>query len=51
MVRELFRKHPAKLAGLDLVVALRERLDPARVSDFEGEVRALLDQALEKARR
>jgi ribonuclease P protein component len=50
-VRELFRRHPTKGAGLDLVVALRERLDRERMPEFVAEVQTLLDRALEKAGR
>lgn len=44
MVRELFRRHPVKQAGLDLVVALRERLDAAGHASLGAEVRSLFDQ-------
>ena len=49
MVRELFRRHAVKGAGLDLVVALRERLEASGHAALGTEVRALLDQVLEKA--
>jgi ribonuclease P protein component len=51
MVRELFRRHPVKAAGVDLVVALRERLERAAHPALGVEVKALFDQALEKAAR
>lgn len=48
LAREIFRRHPAKLAGLDLVLALRTK--PADVAALGAEIRSLLDQALAKAR-
>jgi ribonuclease P protein component len=50
LVRELFRRHPVKLAGLDLVLALRSKLPPGAERALGPEVAALLDQALEKGR-
>lgn len=50
-VRELFRRHPAKAAGLDLVVALREGAAALTPAAFAAEVLALLDQATGKASR
>ena len=49
-VRELFRRHPVKRAGLDLVVALRMKLAPGGEKALGAEVAALLDQALSKGR-
>ena len=46
MVRELFRRHPAKLAGLDLVVALREGAGRVGPEVLAAEVTALLDEAV-----
>jgi ribonuclease P protein component len=49
-VRELFRRHPVKLAGLDLVVALRTKLAPGAEKALGAEVALLLDQAMAKGR-
>jgi ribonuclease P protein component len=46
MVRELFRRHPAKRAGLDLVVTLREAAGRVDAKTLSEEIRALLDQAV-----
>ena len=51
MVRELFRRHGVKAAGLDLVVAFRERVDGVASAELAREVTALLDQALDRAPR
>ena len=51
MVRELFRRHPAKRAGLDLVVSLREAAGRIDLRDLAEEIRALLDQAVAPAER
>jgi ribonuclease P protein component len=51
IVREAFRRHPAKGAGLDVVIALRERPDTARTSLWAAEVRLALDRLLEKGAR
>jgi ribonuclease P protein component len=51
MIREIFRRHPVKAAGLDLVVAPREGLAGLPAAVLAAEIRALLDQALEKAGR
>ena len=51
IVREAFRRHASKLAGLDVVVALKERPDSARGSPWAAEVRLLLDRLLEKGVR
>ncbi|QJR16976.1 ribonuclease P protein component [Usitatibacter palustris] len=51
VVRELFRRHGAKAAGLDLVVAFRDRVDKVSSGELAREISGLLDQALEKAPR
>lgn len=51
IVREAFRRHAAKAAGLDLVFAVRERPDTGRGSAWPAEVRQALDRVLEKAGR
>lgn len=49
-LRELFRRHPVKAAGLDLVVALRVKVAPGGEKLLGPEVAVLLDQALAKGR-
>jgi ribonuclease P protein component len=44
LVREAFRRHRLKSAGIDCVVSLRERLDAASVVGVLDEIRALFDQ-------
>lgn len=44
LVREAFRRHVLKHAGLDCVVMLRERFDAGQVAAFCDEVRAHFDQ-------
>jgi ribonuclease P protein component len=44
LVREAFRRHPLKAAGIECVVMLRERLDAASVAGVLDEIRALFDQ-------
>ena len=44
LVREVFRRHVLKRAGLDCVVMLRERFDPAHAGALRDEVRAHFDQ-------
>jgi ribonuclease P protein component len=44
LVREMFRRHVLKLAGLDCVVMLRERFDDANAALLLAEVRAHFDQ-------
>lgn len=44
LVRETFRRHPARFLGLDLVVMLRSRFDPAHYGPMAAELRMLLDQ-------
>lgn len=51
LVRETFRKHAARAAGLDCVVTLRERFDPAQVGPVVAEVRELLDKICGGERR
>ena len=46
LVRESFRRHALKSAGLDCVVTLRERLDSARTPEAAAEIRELFDRAL-----
>lgn len=46
MLRELFRRHPSKLAGIDLVVALREPAGGLALEALASEVRGLLDLAV-----
>lgn len=50
LARELFRRHPVKLAGLDLVMALRSKLPPGSHEALGTDIAALLDQALGKGR-
>ncbi|HSV16217.1 MAG TPA: ribonuclease P protein component [Tepidisphaeraceae bacterium] len=44
-LREAFRRHPVKSAGLDLVVMFRARIEPSEERAVVDEVRGLLDQA------
>ena len=44
LVREAFRRHELKSAGLDCVVALRQRFDAAQEGSLLAEIRALFDQ-------
>lgn len=44
VAREAFRRHAAKAFGLDLVVMLRSRFDPAHIDPLAAELRELLDQ-------
>ena len=44
VVREAFRRHVVKHAGLDCVVSLRERYDTAHAQPVFTEIRALFDQ-------
>ncbi len=46
-LREAFRRHPAKAAGLDLVVMFRAPFLPAEERAVVAEVKALLDRACE----
>lgn len=51
IVREVFRRHAVKDAGLDCVVTLRGRFDPATAGELRDEVGALLDQLGKTDRR
>ena len=51
MVRELFRRHPAKRAGLDLVVSLREAAGRVDTKALAEEIRTLLDQVIARTER
>ena len=44
LMREVFRRHSLKSAGIDCVVTLRERLDAASVAGVMDEIHALFDQ-------
>jgi ribonuclease P protein component len=44
LVREAFRRHVLKRAGLDCVVTLRERFDDAHAAPILAEIRAHFDQ-------
>ena len=46
LVREVFRRHLLKRAGLDCVVMLRERFAASDAAALRDEVRALFDQLL-----
>lgn len=43
-VRDTFRRHGVKHAGLDCVVSLRERFDAALAEPMFAEIRSLFDQ-------
>jgi ribonuclease P protein component len=45
LVREIFRKHPAKTAGLDIVVAPRERYSRGAEGAWLAELGGLLDRS------
>jgi len=45
VVREIFRRHPAKHGALDMVITLRNRWDGAAATAFQQEVRRLMDRA------
>lgn len=47
LVREAFRRHGVKAAGLDCVITLRSKLDPSQCRAAIEEIRGLLDQALQ----
>ena len=51
IIREAFRRHPLKEAGVDVVMALRERPDTGRDSTWPAEVRLLLDRLMERGAR
>ncbi len=44
LVRDTFRRHVVKNAGLDCVVSLRERFDDAQAAPLATEIRTLFDQ-------
>jgi ribonuclease P protein component len=44
LVRDTFRRHVAKQAGLDCVVSLRERFDASQSEPVFAEIRTLFDQ-------
>lgn len=44
LVRDTFRRHVAKHAGLDCVVSLRERFDAEKSEPVFAEIRTLFDQ-------
>jgi ribonuclease P protein component len=44
-LREAFRRHPVKFAGLDLVVMFRVRIEPSEERAVVDEIKGLLDQA------
>jgi ribonuclease P protein component len=44
ILREAFRRHPVKLAGLDCVVTFRRALQPAEKAGLRGEAERLLDE-------
>jgi ribonuclease P protein component len=49
LAREVFRLHPVKHAGLDLVIALREKLTAEGVEKLGVDLRTSFDEALRKA--
>lgn len=51
LVREAFRRHVLKLAGLDCVVMLRERFDDAKLPSLIAEIRAQFDQLVQNRPR
>ena len=44
IAREVFRRHPAKRAGLDCVVMLRGKYEPRQARALSHEIRELLDR-------
>ena len=44
LLRDAFRRHAVKRAGLDCVVALRERFDRSQAAEVLDEIRLLFDQ-------
>jgi ribonuclease P protein component len=44
LAREVFRRHPVKVMGLDCVVALRERFAPEQMGPLRAELGHLFDQ-------
>jgi ribonuclease P protein component len=51
LVRDEFRRHAAKRAGLDCVVTLRVRFDESQAGPIVAEVRVLLDKLCAGDRR
>jgi len=51
LVRETFRRHVLKLAGLDCVVMLRERFDDANIATVLAEIRTHFDQLARNSSR
>jgi ribonuclease P protein component len=49
LVREAFRRHALKLAGIDCVVALRAPFERAQAAALAREVGALFDQLVSRA--
>ena len=49
-LREAFRRHALKASGVDCVVTLRGRMQPAQRELAVAEIRALFDQALRQVR-
>jgi ribonuclease P protein component len=45
-LREVFRRHPVKRAGLDMVVMFRSRIDPAQRRAVVDEVKEMFDEAV-----
>ncbi len=50
MLRETFRRHPVKNDGLDCVVALRQRFEPATLAALREEAARLFDRLHAEAR-
>ncbi len=50
VAREVFRRHAVKNAGVDCVVALRERFDGAHLPALRDELARLFDQAARPVR-
>ena len=48
LAREVFRRHPAKAAGLDVVLMMRSRLTPEAEQAFLAELSALLDRGVRR---
>ena len=44
MAREAFRRHPAKAAGFDCVITLREKLAAESALELRSEIGSLLDR-------
>ena len=48
LAREVFRHHPAKAAGLDVVLMMRSRLAPEAEGAFVAELAELLDRGMRR---